>query len=605
MVKNLLDQDFKTYDIHYRDSILVNANLKNLIRCADNHNDSALFFADQAIVLAKEAGLISMISIALEGKGQFLMKKENFGAATSCFLNALRIEEKVNNLKRTADLNDHLGAIYFYQEIFGKALEFHEKALSIYQDLKDSLNIAKTLMHLGSLHLSREYCETRTEEQIQKDCIDAMGYYNRSLDLYKQKNDPDGIARLNTNIGMAYNRMGKPDIALGFVEKSLSFYRKNNNTQDLSTSLFNISKIYNRLLKYDEALLCLKEANDICLQEHLTEGIQFLYEVIAQTYYNLKDYKNSRDFYVKYMIVRDSVYNNEKSKQIFELETKYQTEKKQREIEQLTYIKQQRTQVIYILIVTILIAILVGWMYFRNITNKRIIADQQLEIKEQQLLELEKERQLIAAKSVLQGEEAERSRLAGDLHDGLGGLLTGVKFKLSSMKENAIITSENLANFNHALNLLDTSITELRRVAHNMMPETLMHFGLKTALMDFIHQVSPEESPILSFSSFGEDLRFSKELEVTIYRITQELITNAIKHAQAENIDIQLFTEPDRICVQVVDNGVGFDRDRLDSTKKGHGLKNIQDRATAFNGRFEILSQPGKGSESTIEFLIS
>jgi signal transduction histidine kinase len=100
------------------------------------------------------------------------------------------------------------------------------------------------------------------------------------------------------------------------------------------------------------------------------------------------------------------------------------------------------------------------------------------------------------------------------------------------------------------------------------------------------------------------DLRFGKELEVTIYRITQELITNAIKHSQANNIDIQLFTEPDRICVQVVDDGVGFDTEKLDPTKKGHGLKNIQDRATAFNGRFELFSRPGKGSESTIEFLI-
>jgi signal transduction histidine kinase len=604
LVKNLLEKEFKAADLHYKDSALVNENLRNLKRYAEIHNDSALIFADRALVLAAEAGLISKVSIVLEEKGQFLMKKEDFGGAISCFLNALRIEEKINNQKRTADLNDLLGTIYFYQEIFGKALAYGEKAIAIYQDLKDTLNMAKALRHLGSLHLSREYCENRTAEQIQKDCQVAMDYYNRSLDLYKQKGDHQGIASMNTNIGMAYNRMGKPEIALGFVDKSLSYYRLNNNAQELSITLFNISKIYNRLLKFDQALLCLKEANEICEQVHQTEGIQFLYEVMAQTYYNLKDYKNSRDFYVKYMIVRDSVYNNEKSKQIFELETKYQTEKKQREIDRLTYVKQQRTQVIYILIVTIFIVFLVGWMYFRNITNRRIIADQQLEIKEQQLLELEKERQLTAAKSVLQGEEAERARLAGDLHDGLGGLLTGVKFKLSSMKENAIITSENLKNFNHALNLLDTSITELRRVAHNMMPETLMHFGLKTALMDFIHQVSPDGLPILRFSTFGVDLRFGKELEVTIYRITQELITNAIKHSQANNIDIQLFTEPDRICVQVVDDGVGFDPEKLDPTKKGHGLKNIQDRATAFNGRFELFSRPGKGSESTIEFLI-
>jgi signal transduction histidine kinase len=244
-------------------------------------------------------------------------------------------------------------------------------------------------------------------------------------------------------------------------------------------------------------------------------------------------------------------------------------------------------------------------MYFRNLRNKKIIADQKLEIKEKQLLELEKERQLVAAKSVLQGEEAERARLAGDLHDGLGGLLSGVKLKLSFMKENAIITSENLAHFNHALDLLDASITEMRRVAHNLMPETLMHYGLRTALNDFVKQVSPEGLPLIRYNTFGEDLRYEKELEITLYRITQELVTNAIKHAQARQIDLQLFTEKDRICIQIIDNGIGFDPERLDPSKTGKGLKNIHDRVTAFNGRFEILSQPGKGTESTIEFLIS
>ena len=173
------------------------------------------------------------------------------------------------------------------------------------------------------------------------------------------------------------------------------------------------------------------------------------------------------------------------------------------------------------------------------------------------------------------------------------------------MKENAIITSENLAHFNHALDLLNTSITEMRRVAHNLMPETLMHYGLQTALTDFIKQVEPEGLPIIRFNTFGDDLRYDKELEITLYRISQELITNALKHAHAKQIDIQLFTEGNRICVQIIDNGIGFDPERLDPSKKGKGLKNIRDRVTAFNGRFEILSEHGNGTESTIEFLIS
>jgi signal transduction histidine kinase len=131
-----------------------------------------------------------------------------------------------------------------------------------------------------------------------------------------------------------------------------------------------------------------------------------------------------------------------------------------------------------------------------------------------------------------------------------------------------------------------------------------MHYGLKTALTDFIKQVSPDGPPKITLSTFGGDLRYVKELEITVYRITQELVTNALKHAQAGQIDIQVFTETDRVCVQVIDNGIGFETGNLDTTKNGKGLKNIQDRVTAFNGRFEILSEPGKGTESTLEFII-
>ena len=604
IVKDLVKRDFKLIVPSLQDSTLVNEFLKNTSRCIDARNDSALFFADRAIITAEKAGLVSMVSVALQRKGRFFMSRENFSDATACFINAIRIEEKLDNERRIAHLNDDLASIYYYQEIFQKSLEYNEKALSIYRKLNDTIGIAKVLNQIGSLYNSHEYCEKRSPEQMKTDFDTALHYYQQSLALFEKKGFQEGIIHSWLNIGNVYRRMGQPEKALGYVQKALDYYRDKNDTESIAGTLYTLGYVYNRLQKYDLALDCFNESKELDLRNKYTDGIQFLYEAIAQTYDNLKDYKNARDYYVKYMTVRDSIYNNEKSRQIFELETKYQAEKKQAEIEKLKLVKEQRTLVIYILITSLLLISLLGYTYFRNIRNKKIIADQKLEIKEKQLLELEKERQLTAAKSVLQGEEAERSRLAGDLHDGLGGLLTGVKLKLSSMKENAIITSENLAHFNHALDLLDTSIIEMRRVAHNLMPETLMHYGMRTALNDFIKQVAPEGLPI-RLSTFGEDLRFEKEIEITIYRIAQELVTNAIKHSQAKQIDIQLFTEKDRICVQVIDNGIGFDPERLDPSKKGNGLKNIQDRVTAFNGKFEILSQEGKGTESTVEFLIS
>ena len=605
LVNKLLEKDFKANLPRFQDSIKVNEYLKNVSRCVETRNDSAIIYADQAINLAENAGLVQKIAVALQNLGQYYMTKEDFTNAISCFINALKIEEKRNDQKRIADLIDELATVYYYQEIFSKSLKYNENALAVYQKLKDTINIAKSLSHLGSLHLSHEYCEQRTVDQKQNDRKIALKYFKQSLRLCEKIGNQNRIVHSLLNIGNVYNRMDQPEKALDFVQKALDFYRESGDSKGIGSTLHTMGLIYNKLQMFELALVCITEAVEISNREKLTDGIQFLYEAIAQTYDNLKDYKNARNYYVKYMIIRDSIYNNKKSKQIFELETKYQAEKKQREIENLTLVKRQRTLVIYILIASLLIISLLSWMYFRNFRNKKIIADQKLEIQEKQLLELEKERQLIAAKSVLQGEEAERSRLAGDLHDGLGGLLSGVKLKLSSMKENAIITIENLAHFNLALELLDTSITEMRRVAHNLMPETLMHYGLRTALNDFIKQVEPEGIPIISFNSFGEDLRYNSEMEITLYRISQELVTNAIKHANARQIEVQLFTEKDRICAQIIDNGIGFDPEKPDPSKTGRGLKNIRDRVTAFGGKFEILSQLGKGTESTIEFLIT
>jgi signal transduction histidine kinase len=605
LIGRLIEKKIESKAVHYQDSILVNGYLQKASEYSDARNDSALFYADRAIIQAEKAGLIAKISIALQKKGHYYEIKEDYRTASSCFINALKIEEKLNNEKRIADLNDELGGICFFQEIFPKSLGYYQEALARYQKLNDTLALAKVLGHVGSLYNSREYCEKRSLEQKQTDNEVALSYYLKSLNLFEKKDYQEGIIHSWSNIGNVYRCMGQPAKALGYVQKALDYYRGRNDIENVASTLYTLGLVYNRLTKYDLALNCLNEAKELDIRYKYTDGIQFLYGQMAQTYVNLKDYKNAFDYYLKYMIIRDSVYNNEKSKQIFELETKYQTEKKQNEIENLTMVKQQRTLIIYILIASLLLGSLLSWMYFRNIRNKKIIADQKLEIKEQQLLEFEKERQLVAAKSVLLGEEAERARLAGDLHDGLGGLLSGVKLKLSFMKENAIITSENLEHFNHALDLLDASITEMRRVAHNLMPETLMHYGLRTALNDFIRQVAPEGLPLIRFNTFGEDIRFDKELEITVYRVSQELVTNAVKHAQPKLIDIQLFTEKERICVQVTDNGMGFDPEKLDPSQTGKGLKNIQDRITAFGGQFEILSQQGKGTECTLEFLIS
>lgn len=176
---------------------------------------------------------------------------------------------------------------------------------------------------------------------------------------------------------------------------------------------------------------------------------------MANVFDKAGQYKNARDYYIKYMILRDSVYNSEKSKQVFELERKYQFEKKEKEILKLNLLKKRQNLIIVALIFLALLIALMTLYFIRQYRDKKIITEQENKINKQKICELEKEKQLVATHAVLAGEENERQRLARDLHDGLGSMLTGIKQKLANIKKNNILDEENKTNFGTVLTLLD------------------------------------------------------------------------------------------------------------------------------------------------------
>ena len=589
--------------ISSQDSAKLKGLLSEVTKQRDSNPDASLPYIQKALELSIQKKSLQFSSLALELLGDYFISREAYKKAITCYIACSKIEEKRNDETRIADMDEDLATVYYYMEVFDKSLRYSENALAIYRRHNDTLNIAKVLNHLGSLHSSREYCEKRSEEQKLSDFSIAIGYFEESVKLCIYLKDESGVAKGYQNIAAVYNKLKKPEKALEYVQKSLEIFKKQKNPDAIAGALYTMGKTYFRLKNYNKSIACYTESEEIAKKNNLTGGIQYLYEAMAQAYSEAGKYKPAYEYYLKYMTLRDSVYNSEKSKQILELETRYQTEKKEKEIIKLTSEKREKIFLLYALTGLILILFILAYFIFKNISHKKLIAEQTIEIKERLIQELEKERQLIATKSVLKGEESERSRMARDLHDGLGGLLSGVKINLSSMKGNSIITSENAATFDHAIRLLDTSISELRRVAHNLMPETLNRYGLKTALNDFVTEMSTGQTPVLSFRFFGEDVRYQTQLELTMFRIAQELVNNALKHSAGTSISVQLIAETDRVCVQVVDNGKGFDASG--KSGDGKGLISIRDRVTANNGRFEIESTPGEGTEATVEFLLS
>lgn len=537
---------------------------------------------------------------ALLNLGNIFQQNGDFSQALNKYYEAEKLYFETENVPGLISVYSSLGDLYDKILQPEKRKEINEKAFELANQTNDTVAIIKAYTGMAT-NLCNE------------------NKYQESIDLYmttielSQKIGNKQLEHVSWyDLGFAYSRMDNYTKALEMYSRSFEVAKMAGNRMDMGDALYKMGLMSYYSGDFKKSEEWLSGAMEIArnLQSKILE--RNVYDVLYSLEETKGNYKKAYEYLNKYIDIVYEIFTEEDQRQVNFTKARFDAGKKEfmiakleseKEIQRLK-LNKQRWLIFSLLSVLLFAGTSVLFLVKRN-RYRQNMAEKQKQLQEQKIIQLEKEKQLIATRSLLEGEEIERTRLAGDLHDGLGGLLTGVKLNLSSMKENSIITSENLAQFNHALDLLDTSITEMRRVAHNLMPETLMHYGLQTALADFVRQVKPDGLPAIRFNTFGDDLRYGKELEITVYRITQELVNNSLKHADAKQIDVQLFTETARICVQVIDDGKGFDMNITEPKSQGKGLKNINDRITAFNGRFEIFSQPGNGTECTLEFLIT
>ena len=291
-------------------------------------------------------------------------------------------------------------------------------------------------------------------------------------------------------------------------------------------------------------------------------------------------------FFVAYDRMMNERTDRNYHEALSQLEVLYETEKKQQQIAAL-----EKEKHFYILIGVsgaLILLLAFGLLFYRHRLNRG-----KRELAERKVKQLEQERQLVATLALLDGENAERTRLARDLHDGLGSMLSVVKLHLHSIKEFSSLTETDAERLAKARDMLDELVVELRRVAHNLMPTSLSHCGIKAALEDFCSSI-----PMADFRFFGEDTHLDSRLEILIYRCAYELVNNAMKHAEASRINVQLTVDESLVSLSVQDNGKGFGSDTV---TYGAGFTNIRNRISAYNGKISIYSSPGAGTEVTIE----
>jgi signal transduction histidine kinase len=295
---------------------------------------------------------------------------------------------------------------------------------------------------------------------------------------------------------------------------------------------------------------------------------------------------------------KDSVYTKENADKLAEMQTRFQSEKKDLEIEKqndeirLTKAEVERKNIITtVLVVSIILVILLFYLLYHH--NK---------LKQKALLSAEMlHQQELRTKAVIEAEEKERMRIARDLHDGVGQTLSAAKLNLSSVESKLALSAPDMeAAFKNAIHLVDESVKEVRAVSHNMMPNALMKQGLVAAVREFINRLSAVDSLKIDLEITGLSERLEASTETVLFRVLQEIVSNIVKHAKANHITIQLIKEEAELTILIEDNGVGFDTSRMNEFN-GIGLKNIVSRIEFLNGTVNFDSRPGKGTTVIIE----
>ncbi len=338
----------------------------------------------------------------------------------------------------------------------------------------------------------------------------------------------------------------------------------------------------------------------------------FLYYWKYEIHKSLGNIKQSKDYYIKYLEL-ELLHDQSKKKQLVsEFETKYQTLEKEKKIVQLlnTNLKSEAERInnrnwligsSSALVIGLIIAILV----YKNTKRKQRIAEQEREIEIQKTEKLLKEQELTAIDAMISGQEKERQRLANDLHDNLGSTLATVKLHFDHLKNNRNNPKvENIEElYSKTNNLLDEAYQKVRTIAHEKNSGVMAKQGLLPAVRNLAKKASNGNRLQIEVQDYGLNERLDNALEISIFRIIQELITNTIKHAGASEIGISLTNHDSLLNIIVEDNGKGFNAKVLPE-KDGMGLKSIEKRIEHLEGTFEIDSTIGKGTNIIINIPI-
>lgn len=515
--------------------------------------------------------------------------KDDYNSFISIILNkAIPLVEKAGRNDLLAQYLNDIGSEMYNRKQYKRSITYFDRAINIIErepetylvlqrKIEFNVNAAQSYLYLNEPEKAKKYLDTADKilERYPENPLAAAFYLVNAKYYQLFKDFEKSLAQINKGLKM---KNLTPHDYFGLV------YQKAFNLRNLN--------------RPNEALSVLKEVINKKEITGMKLNARILHNEMSKIYADIGDYKNAYHHQLETKILSDSLLAEERRSKSVTMETKFRTSEKEKQLAVQQLEINKKTQYMWtfgLASLAFMVAGIFTFIYFKN--KKKLVEQREINL-QQKLREKEQTEELKVAKAILDGEERERERVAKDLHDGLGGMLAGVKINLSTWSNNHLEENQ-YESFHKILNQLDSSVSELRRVARNLMPESLLNFGLEIALKDLC-EFYMKDGLYIDFQPINIQKDLPLNLQVNIYRIVQELLANAVKHSNADNILVQCSQNGNEFYITVEDNGKGFTEDEMKKVKS-LGLKNLQNRVDFLKGKMEIQTAQNQGTSVNIE----
>lgn len=518
---------------------------------------------------------------------------ESLGNDEKCldfFQQSLQISQQLQLDAQVMGALRGIAGVYRRSHRFEEAAKMQFAVLGMAEQAKDSNEVRIVFIELSHIYLKAGQLDS------------SLLFAQKSYELAQaQRSAPLILANSLQALATAHAEKKNFEIAAQYTGQATAIYRDLGQVVQLAAALSWLGLIFNNQGKFREAVIALEECVELSKKTKQKLVLASAYEQLSVAYQGQGRFQTAVEAMKEYTLLRNEIVDEDRLKLIAEMDAKYQASEKGKalKISELE-IGLRKRQLGWLVALAFSLAALVGVVFFglknRMRANYRI-AEQQDALRQQEIRQLEQANQLAALSAMLEGQEQERSRIAADLHDSLGGLLASIKSHFNAARQ----TNAEEAVFEKTNDMIDGASTEVRRISHNMMPRALSLSGLKGALEDLAQDLK-RQGLSCQLELIGlDDLPLEPARSVMVYRIVQELSHNAVKHAQASHLLLQALRHEGRLSLLIEDDGKGFDVTTA-HLKKGLGLSSIESRVRFLKGEIEWDSVKGEGTTVSVSF---